>query len=551
MEVWQQVYDPIGNIWLSSAIAALPIAFFFLALIKLKLKGHIAATLTVGIALLVALFLYRMPIDRALAAVVYGFFYGLWPIAWIIIAAVFVYQISVKTGQFDIIRSSILSITPDQRLQMLIVGFCFGAFLEGAAGFGAPVAITAALLVGLGFNPLYAAGLCLIVNTAPVAFGAMGIPIIVAGQVTGLDSFEIGQMVGRQLPFLTIIVLFWIMAIMDGWRGIKETWPAVVVAGGSFALAQYLSSNFLGPELPDIISSLVSLVCLTLFLRVWQPKRLFRFDNAEGAVGDQKLVQQHYALGQIIRAWMPFIFLTATVTLWSIPPFKALFAQGGSLYDWVFSIPVPFLDKLVAKMPPVVANITPYVAVFKLDWFSATGTAIMVAAIASVIYLRMKPKDALTTLAETLKALMLPIYSIGMVLAFAFISNYSGLSATLALALAHTGSAFTFFSPFLGWLGVFLTGSDTSSNALFAALQATTAQQIGVSDVLLVAANTTGGVTGKMISPQSIAIACAAVGLVGKESDLFRFTVKHSLIFTCMVGVITTLQAYWLTWMIP
>lgn len=551
MEVWQQVYDPIGNIWLSSAIAALPIAFFFLALIKLKLKGHIAATLTVGIALLVALFLYRMPIDRALAAVVYGFFYGLWPIAWIIIAAVFVYQISVKTGQFDIIRSSILSITPDQRLQMLIVGFCFGAFLEGAAGFGAPVAITAALLVGLGFNPLYAAGLCLIVNTAPVAFGAMGIPIIVAGQVTGLDSFEIGQMVGRQLPFLTIIVLFWIMAIMDGWRGIKETWPAVVVAGGSFALAQYLSSNFLGPELPDIISSLVSLVCLTLFLRVWQPKRLFRFDNAEGAVIDQTLVQQHYALGQIVRAWMPFIFLTATVTLWSIPPFKALFAQGGALYDWVLSIPVPFLDKLVAKMPPVVANITPYAAVFKLDWFSATGTAIMVAAIASVIYLRMKPKDALTTLAETLKALMLPIYSIGMVLAFAFISNYSGLSATLALALAHTGSAFTFFSPFLGWLGVFLTGSDTSSNALFAALQATTAQQIGVSDVLLVAANTTGGVTGKMISPQSIAIACAAVGLVGKESDLFRFTVKHSLIFTCMVGVITTLQAYWLTWMIP
>ena len=551
MEVWQQVYDPIGNIWLSSAIAALPIAFFFLALIKLKLKGHIAATLTVGIALLVALFLYRMPIDRAIAAVVYGFFYGLWPIAWIIIAAVFVYQISVKTGQFDIIRSSILSITPDQRLQMLIVGFCFGAFLEGAAGFGAPVAITAALLVGLGFNPLYAAGLCLIVNTAPVAFGAMGIPIIVAGQVTGLDSFEIGQMVGRQLPFLTIIVLFWIMAIMDGWRGIKETWPAVVVAGGSFALAQYLSSNFLGPELPDIISSLVSLVCLTLFLRVWQPKRLFRFDNAEGAVVDENLVQQHYALGQIIRAWMPFIFLTATVTLWSIPPFKALFAQGGALYDWVFSIPVPFLDKLVAKMPPVVANITPYVAVFKLDWFSATGTAIMVAAIASVIYLRMKPKDALITLAETLKALMLPIYSIGMVLAFAFISNYSGLSATLALALAHTGSAFTFFSPFLGWLGVFLTGSDTSSNALFAALQATTAQQIGVSDVLLVAANTTGGVTGKMISPQSIAIACAAVGLVGKESDLFRFTVKHSLIFTCMVGVITTLQAYWLTWMIP
>ncbi|OFS09624.1 L-lactate permease [Hafnia sp. HMSC23F03] len=551
MQVWQQVYDPIGNIWLSSLIAALPILFFFYALIKLKLKGYIAATITVGIALLVALFFYKMPADRAFASVIYGFFYGLWPIAWIIIAAVFVYKISVKTGQFDIIRSSILSITPDQRLQMLIVGFCFGAFLEGAAGFGAPVAITAALLVGLGFNPLYAAGLCLIVNTAPVAFGAMGIPIIVAGQVTGLDSFEIGQMVGRQLPFLTIIVLFWIMAIMDGWRGIKETWPAVVVAGGSFAVAQYLSSNFIGPELPDIISSLVSLVCLTLFLRVWQPKRIFRFNDVGASITDQTLVRQNYTLQQVIRAWMPFIFLTATVTIWSIPPFKALFAKGGALQDWVFNFSVPFLDKLVAKMPPVVAESMPYAAVYKLDWLSATGTAIIVAAVISVIYLRMKPRAAVETFFSTMKELALPIYSIGMVLAFAFISNYSGLSATLALALAHTGDAFTFFSPFLGWLGVFLTGSDTSSNALFAALQATTAQQIGVSDVLLVAANTTGGVTGKMISPQSIAIACAAVGLVGKESDLFRFTVKHSLIFTCMVGVITTLQAYLLTWMIP
>ncbi|TBL89642.1 L-lactate permease [Hafnia alvei] len=551
MQVWQQVYDPIGNIWLSSLIAALPILFFFFALIKLKLKGYVAATITVGIALLVALFFYQMPADRAFASVIYGFFYCLWPIAWIIIAAVFVYKISVKTGQFDIIRSSILSITPDQRLQMLIVGFCFGAFLEGAAGFGAPVAITAALLVGLGFNPLYAAGLCLIVNTAPVAFGAMGIPIIVAGQVTGLDSFEIGQMVGRQLPFLTIIVLFWIMAIMDGWRGIKETWPAVVVAGGSFAVAQYLSSNFIGPELPDIISSLVSLVCLTTFLRVWQPKRIFRFNDVGASVTDQTLARQNYTAKQVVRAWMPFIFLTATVTIWSIPPFKALFAKGSALQDWVFNFSVPLLDKLVAKMPPVVAESMPYAAVYKLDWLSATGTAIMVAAVISVIYLRMKPQAAVATFFSTMKELALPIYSIGMVLAFAFISNYSGLSATLALALAHTGDAFTFFSPFLGWLGVFLTGSDTSSNALFAALQATTAQQIGVSDVLLVAANTTGGVTGKMISPQSIAIACAAVGLVGKESDLFRFTVKHSLIFTCMVGIITTLQAYLLTWMIP
>jgi len=551
MQMWQQNYDPLGNIWLSSLVALIPILFFFFALIKLKLKGYVAATITVGLALLVALFLYRMPIGQALASVGYGFLYGLWPIAWIIVAAVFVYKISVKTGQFDIIRASILSITPDQRLQMLIVGFSFGAFLEGAAGFGAPVAITAALLVGLGFNPLYAAGLCLIVNTAPVAFGAMGIPIIVAGQVTGLDSFAIGQMAGRQLPLLTIIVLFWIMAIMDGWRGVKETWPAVLVAGGSFAIAQFLSSNFLGPELPDIISSLASLVCLTLFLRRWKPVRIFRFNDVGASMVDQDLTRKKYSAGQVIRAWMPFLFLTATVTLWSIPPFKALFAKGGALADWVFSVPVPLLNALVERMPPVVNSATPYPAIFKFDIISATGTAILLAAIVAIAYLRMKPKAAIQTFGETLKELALPIYSIGMVLAFAFISNYSGLSATLALALAHTGQAFTFFSPFLGWLGVFLTGSDTSSNALFAALQATTAQQIGVSDVLLVAANTTGGVTGKMISPQSIAIACAAVGLVGKESDLFRFTVKHSLIFTCMVGVITTLQAYVFPWMIP
>ena len=551
MQMWQQNYDPLGNIWLSSLVALIPILFFFFALIKLKLKGYVAATITVGLALLVALFLYRMPIGQALASVGYGFLYGLWPIAWIIVAAVFVYKISVKTGQFDIIRASILSITPDQRLQMLIVGFSFGAFLEGAAGFGAPVAITAALLVGLGFNPLYAAGLCLIVNTAPVAFGAMGIPIIVAGQVTGLDSFAIGQMAGRQLPLLTIIVLFWIMAIMDGWRGVKETWPAVLVAGGSFAIAQFLSSNFLGPELPDIISSLASLVCLTLFLRRWKPVRIFRFNDVGASMVDQDLTRKKYSAGQVIRAWMPFLFLTATVTLWSIPPFKALFAKGGALADWVFSVPVPLLNALVERMPPVVNSATPYPAIFKFDIVSATGTAILLAAIVAIAYLRMKPKAAIQTFGETLKELALPIYSIGMVLAFAFISNYSGLSATLALALAHTGQAFTFFSPFLGWLGVFLTGSDTSSNALFAALQATTAQQIGVSDVLLVAANTTGGVTGKMISPQSIAIACAAVGLVGKESDLFRFTVKHSLIFTCMVGVITTLQAYIFPWMIP
>ena len=565
MQHWQQIYDPMGNIWLSSAIALIPIIFFFLALAVFRLKGSVAGTITVVLALLVALFLYQMPVTLALSSAIYGFFYGLWPIAWIIIGAVFLYKVTVKTGQFDIIRSSILSLTQDQRLQMLLVGFAFGTFLEGAAGFGAPVAITAALLVGLGFKPLYAAGLCLIVNTAPVAFGAMGIPIIVAGQVSGVETHAISQMVGRQLPFIVPIVLVWIMAIMDGWRGVRETFPAIVVGGGSFAIAQFLTSNYIGPELPDITAAIASLVSLTLLFKVWQPKHIFRFENqvdGKNQMGDNTSVSAplpttHYSPAQIIKAWMPFVILTAIVSLWSIKPFKDLFVKGkngqpdGALVDMVMSINVPYLHNAVQKLPPVVTKITDYAAIYKFDWFSATGTAIMLAAIISIVMLKMRPKQALSTFGETINELRTPIYSIGMVLAFAFIANYSGLSATLALALAHTGKAFTFFSPFLGWLGVFLTGSDTSANALFAALQATTARQIGVPEVLLVAANTSGGVTGKMISPQSIAIACAATGLVGKESDLFRFTVKHSIIFTIMMGVLITLQAYVVPWMIP
>ncbi|MCG7220087.1 MULTISPECIES: L-lactate permease [Acinetobacter] len=553
LQHWQQIYDPMGNIWVSSAIALIPIIFFFLALAVFRMKGSVAGTITVVLALLVSLFAYQMPTMMALASLVYGFFYGLWPIAWIIIGAVFLYKVSVKTGQFDIIRSSILSITEDQRLQMLFVGFAFGTFLEGAAGFGAPVAITAALLVGLGFKPLYAAGLCLIVNTAPVAFGAMGIPIIVAGQVSGVETMEISQMVGRQLPFMVPIVLFWIMAIMDGWRGVKETWPAVIVGGGSFALAQYLTSNFVGPELPDITASIASLVSLTILLKYWQPKHIFRFANEDDSMSENlaEQKQQKYSLAQIAKAWSPFAILTVMVTIWSVKPFKDLFTKDGALHDLVISIKVPYLHQMIQKMPPVVAEVKDYDAIYKFDWFSATGTAIIIAAIITIIFLKMKPKEAVVTFAETVNELKIPIYSIGMVLAFAFIANYSGMSATLALALAHTGQAFTFFSPFLGWLGVFLTGSDTSANALFGALQATTAQQIGVPEVLLVAANTSGGVTGKMISPQSIAIACAAVGLVGKESDLFRFTVKHSITFTVMIGIIITLQAYVFPWMIP
>ncbi|TXR67278.1 L-lactate permease [Bacillus sp. AY18-3] len=551
MNTWTQVYDPFGNIWISAAVALIPIIFFFLALAVFRMKGYVAGLITVVLTILVALFAYKMPFTMAMAATGYGFLYGLWPIAWIIIMSVFLYKISVKTGQFDVIRASVLSITNDHRLLVILIGFSFGAFLEGAAGFGAPVAITAALLAGLGLNPLYAAGLCLIANTAPVAFGAMGIPITVAGQVTGIDPHKIGQMAGHQLPFLSLFVPFFIVFLMDGFKGVRQTWPALFVAGSSFAITQFITATFLGPELPDITSALVSLVSLSLFLKVWQPKEIYQSKEANSEVAATAISMPKLTVGKVVKAWSPFIILTVMVVIWSQSFFKALFAPGGALESLVLKFEVPGLHNLVMKAEPIVNKPTPYEAILKLDILSATGTAILIACIISIFILKMSAKDAVVTFKETLHELKMPILSIGFVLGFAFIANYSGLSSTLALALAGTGGLFPFFSPFLGWIGVFLTGSDTSANALFSNLQAITAQQVGVSEVLLVAANTTGGVTGKMISPQSIAIACAAVGLAGKESDLFRFTVKHSLFFVIIVGIMTYVQAYYLTWMIP
>ncbi|HHT7239407.1 MULTISPECIES: L-lactate permease [Bacillus] len=552
MNTWTQVYDPFGNIWISAAVALIPIIFFFLALAVFRMKGYVAGFITVVLTILVALFAYKMPFTMAMAATGYGFLYGLWPIAWIIIMSVFLYKISVKTGQFDVIRASVLSITNDHRLLVILIGFSFGAFLEGAAGFGAPVAITAALLAGLGLNPLYAAGLCLIANTAPVAFGAMGIPITVAGQVTGIDPHKIGQMAGHQLPFLSLFVPFFIVFLMDGFKGVRQTWPALFVAGSSFAITQFITATFLGPELPDITSALVSLVSLSLFLKVWQPKEIYQSKEANSEVAATKATSMpKLTVGKVVKAWSPFIILTVMVVIWSQSFFKALFAPGGALESLVFKFEVPGLHNLVMKAEPIVNKPTPYEAILKLDVLSATGTAILIACIISIFILKMSAKDAVATFKETLNELKMPILSIGFVLGFAFIANYSGLSSTLALALAGTGGLFPFFSPFLGWIGVFLTGSDTSANALFSNLQAITAQQVGVSEVLLVAANTTGGVTGKMISPQSIAIACAAVGLAGKESDLFRFTLKHSLFFVTIIGIMTYVQAYYLTWMIP
>ncbi len=543
---WQQSYDPAGNIWISALVASIPIVFFFVGLAGLRLKGHVNGAFTVLLALGVAVAFYHMPASMALASAGYGFLIGLFPIAWIIIAAVFLFKVAVKSGQFDVIRGSVVSLTEDQRLQMLLVGFSFGAFLEGAAGFGAPVAITASLLVGLGFDPLYAAGLCLITNTAPVAFGSMGIPIAVASQVTGIDAFKIGQVAGRQLPLVSLLIPFWIVAVMDGKRGLRETWPAVLVVGVTFAAFQYLTSNLLGPELPDLCSSLASMLALAFFLKKWKPRRIFRFSGQEAAAP-----KEHYTPAQVIRAWTPFVVLTAVVGVWSLKPFKALFTPSGALGWTVLNMPFPHLDKLVVRIPPIVKEAGPYPAIYSLNWLPAAGTAILVAALINIAFVRMKPAEAIRLFGLTLLELSKPVFALGTILAFANVVNYSGISATLALLLAGTGAAFPFFSPLIGWLGVLLTGSDTSSNALFCNLQSNTARQVGVSSTLLVAANTTGGVTGKMISPQSISVGSAAVGLVGRESELLRFTFWHSVSLALLVGLLTLAQAYALKGMLP
>jgi len=551
--VWIQNYNPTGNIWLSAFIAIIPIIFFLVTLGALGWKGHVAGFWTAILALALAVVFFKMPISKGAISLVYGFFYGMWPISWIIVAAVFLYKLSVNSGQFDIIRDSILSITQDQRILVILIGFCFGAFLEGAAGFGAPVAITAALLVGIGLKPLYAAGLCMVANTAPVAFGALGVPITVGAQVSGIDANLMGQMAGRQLPLLSFFIPLFLVYLMDKKRGLKEVWPAALVAGSSFAITQFLSASFLGPQLPDIVSAIVSLLATALFLRVWKPSHVYTVEEAQRETGEsvhadaiEKL--KHHSAGSVVRAWAPFILLVIFVIVWTNGAFKALFAKGGALAWAVIQIKMPGLHQGIQQSQPIGGALQ--TAILKIDLINATGTAIFLAAIVTVFVYGMSRKEAVNTFKETIKEMKWALVSIGCVLAFAYIMNYSGMAVTMALALAKTGGLFPFVSPVIGWIGVFLTGSDTSSNALFCNLQAITANQINIPQVLLVAANSTGGVTGKMISPQSISIACAAVGMVGQESKLLRFTLKYSIIFLFIICLMTGLQAYVFPWMI-
>jgi lactate permease len=557
---WNQIINPVAdNLALSAFVALIPTLYFFWALAVKRMKGYIAGTTTLLLSIIVALVAYQMPWKMAAMSSFQGALYGLLPIGWIIIPSVFLYKLTVKTGQFEIIRSSIVTITEDRRLQALLVAFSFGAFLEGAAGFGAPVAITAALLVGLGFNPLYAAGLCLIANTAPVAFGAIGIPIIAMEGPTGIPAMEISKMVGRQLPFLSLFVPYYLVVMMCGFRKANEVLPAIFVTGASFALTQYLSSNFMGPELPDILSALVSLVSLTLFLRVWKPKSIYRFAHEQAAPAiNTPNGRPSYTGGQIFKAWSPFLVLTALISVWGVPTFKKAltgkYAGDNVILDavnWLghkltFFPNVPELHNMIIGL-----NGKPIAAQFKLEILGAAGTAILLAAILTKFIVGISWSKWMITFGETVNELKYPVINIMAVVGFAYVTNSSGMSGSMGNALAKTGPLFPFFSPFLGWLGVFITGSDTSSNLLFGNLQKVTAESVGMDPTLAVAANTSGGVTGKMISPQSIAVACASVGLNGKESDLFRFTVKHSFIMVCIIGIITYTQATVLTWMIP
>ncbi len=549
---WVQAYNPLGNITLSALVAAIPLFVLLYMLGVKRVKGHIAAAVGLTSAVLLAIIVFGMPAGLAISATLNGAMYGIFPIVWIVVTAIWVYNMTVESGEFEIIKNSLASITDDRRLQALFIAFAFGSFIEGTAGFGTPVAITAAMLVGLGFNPVYAAGICLIANTAPVAFGAIGIPIVVAAQVSNLDVMHISQIVGRQLPFLAVIVPLWLVVMMCGWKRAMEVLPAVLVAGLCFAITQFLTSNYVNPYLPDITSAVVTIVGLLVFLKFWKPSNVWHFPDEKPSAGGK--VQLKYTTGEVLRAWAPYLILAGLVFLWADDKYIKLKLTLLNIdkMNPFFSISWPGLDGLIQKAAPVVAKNTAYPAKYTVNLLSAAGTAILFSGLLSVFII---PNygfgRAFACFGRTIKQLVFPICTIAMILGLAYIMNYSGMSSTLGLAFTATGAFFPFFSPVLGWLGVFLTGSDTSANALFGSMQRTAAEQIGVDPNLTVAANSSGGVTGKMISPQSISVATAATGLVGEEGTIFRFTLLHSLAMLLCMSLLTLAQAYTLSWMLP
>ena len=549
--VWSQVYDPFHNMLLSTLVAAIPIVVMLGALAFLHIKAHWAAIFGLISALVVAIFAYGMPAKMAGMAALYGGLFGLLPIGWIVLNIIFLYRLTEESGSFRVLQDSIARITPDRRLQLLLITFSFGAFFEGAAGFGTPVAVTAAILIGLGFSPLAASGLSLIANTAPVAYGALGSPIIALAAVTGLDLLDLSAMVGRQLPFFSFLVPFWLIWAFAGWRGMKEVWPAILVAGASFAIPQFLVSNYHGPWLVDVVAAMVSMACLVLFLRKWQPAKIWTSTALKGhdvelAVPEGHLagipngptMKQHSGKAVAI-AWVPWMILTVFVFVWGIPQFKAM-VDGIS----VFKFPMEGLHNLVEKVPPVVAKPTKEGAVYVLNHLSATGTGILLAALIAGFFMKYSALGLLNMYWRTIMRVRYSLLTISAMLALGFITRYSGTDATLGLAFAVAGVFYPFFGTMLGWLGVALTGSDTASNVLFGGLQKITSEQIGLNPVLMAAANSSGGVMGKMIDAQSIVVASTATQWFGHEGDILRYVFFHSLALAALVGLLVTLQAY-------
>ncbi|MDN6886705.1 L-lactate permease [Variovorax sp. CAN2819] len=542
--VWQQVYNPFGNMIVSTALAAIPVVVMLVCLGLLHVKAHYAAGLGLLSAVLIAVFAFGMPADMAGKAAFLGGITGLLPIGWIVLNIIFLQQLTQQNGSFQILQDSIAGITEDRRLQLLLIAFAFGAFFEGAAGFGTPVAVTAAILIGLGFSPLAASGLSLIANTAPVAFGALGTPVITLAKVHGYDLMAVTAMIGRQLPLFSLLVPFWLIWAFAGRKGMMEVWPAILVTGVSFAIPQFLVSNYIGPELVDIIAAIVSMVCLVLFLRVWKPKKVWTSVSLKGHESDggqaaAAVAPTKHPGAAVIRAWTPWLILTVFVFIWGLPSVKTwlngIFAP---------SFPIDGLHNMVEKVAPVVPKPTKEGAVYQLLLLSATGTGILVSALVGGLVMKYNPIQLVAAYGRTLWLVKFSLLTIVLMLALGTLTRYSGLDTTLGLAFANTGVLYPFFGTLMGWLGVALTGSDTASNVLFGGMQKVAADQLGLSPNLMGAANSSGGVMGKMIDAQSIVVASTATRWFNHEGEILRYVFFHSIALACLVGFYVTLQAY-------
>jgi len=544
--MWNQVYNPLNSAALSTIAAAIPVVTLLVLIASGKVKAHVAAIIAMIVTNLIAIFVFTMPAGMSIRASILGIVTGFFPIGWIVLNVIFLYQITVATGKFELLKRAVGGVTEDRRLQLLLIAFSFGAFFEGASGFGTPVAITGSILIGLGFSPLAASGLSLIANTAPVAYGALGTPIQGLASVTGLDPYTLGAMVGRQLPLFSLIVPFWVVWAFAGWRGMKDIWPAILVTGVSFAVPQFVISNFINPWIVDIGASLISMGCLILFLRVWQPRELWLSPKLRGndesvatMAAAKPLDKTPLTQAELWTALLPWIIVCIVMLIWGNGAFKT---WANSIFTWNYA--VPDLHNMINKMPPVVAKPTPEGAVFAFTYLSFTGTGMLIAAIISGLLMGLSPARLISEYGRTIRICAISLITISAMLAIGTLTRLGGVDATLGLAFAATGVLYPFFGTLLGWLGVALTGSDTASNILFGNLQKITSQQIGLSPILMAAANSSGGVMGKMIDAQSIVVASTATNWYGHEGSILRYVFKHSIVLACLVGLFVMLQAY-------